>query len=54
MFRYLAQIELEKCQKILGNEETIISSGKSYSLALEIFILLLQPYIFLNGTDTHT
>jgi hypothetical protein len=34
IFRYKAQIELEKSQKIIDEEETIVSSGKSYNLAL--------------------
>ena len=49
MARYKAQIELEKSQKILDEEETIMSSGKSGSLILEIIVLLLQPYTFFNG-----
>ncbi len=49
IFRYKAQIELEKSQKILDEEENLFTSGKIYNVLLEIFILILQPYSFLNG-----
>lgn len=48
IFRYKAQIELEKSQKILDEEENLFTSGKIYNVLLEIFILILQPYSFLN------
>lgn len=46
--RYQAQIELEKSQKILDEEETIVTSGKSGNMILEIVVLLFQPYPFLD------
>lgn len=50
MVRYQAQVELEKSQKILDEEETIITSGKSGSLLVEVGVLLFQPYPFFEGT----
>jgi hypothetical protein len=47
--RYQAQVELEKSQKILDEEETIITSGKSGSLLVEVGVLLFQPYPFFEG-----
>ena len=50
IIRYMAQVELEKSQKILDMEETIFTSGKGSALFLEVFILLLQPYPFFADT----
>lgn len=50
VFRYKAQMELEKAQRILDEEEGIQSSGKTWQIAIEMIILLFQPYFFLNGT----
>lgn len=47
--RYQAQVELEKSQKILDDEETITTSGKSGSMLLEVGVLLFQPYPFFEG-----
>lgn len=49
MVRYQAQVELEKSQKILDEEETILTSGKSGNLLLEVGVLLFQPYPFFEG-----
>ena len=40
---------LEKSQKVLDEEENLVSSGKIYNVLVEIIILLLQPYPFLNS-----
>jgi hypothetical protein len=49
VFRYRAQVALEKSQKILDEEENLVSSGKIYNVLIEIILLLLQPYPFLNS-----
>ena len=49
VFRYRAQVELEKAQNILDKEEGIHSSGKTWQIGMEMVILLFQPYFFVNG-----
>lgn len=53
VYRYKAQVALEKSQKILDIEETIFTSEKGASLFLEIFILTLQPYPFLENVTVN-
>ena len=53
-FRYKAQVELEKAQRILDEQEGIHSSGKTWQIVMEMFILLFQPYYFLNDITIQT
>lgn len=48
VLRYQAYVLLEISETELSKFDTIFSAGK-YEIILEILILLIQPYPFLNG-----
>lgn len=50
VFRYKAQVQLEISQKILEENDGVFSSGKINQIVFETFLLLIQPYSFLNGS----
>lgn len=45
----MAQVDLEKSQRILEQEESLRSSGKLKYIIMETLVLLFQPYSFLNS-----
>lgn len=48
VLRYQAQVQLEISETELSKFDTIFTAGK-YEMLVEILVLLLQPYPFLNG-----
>jgi len=50
VLRYEMRVVLSVAQKEVSPYQSLLTSPKKYNMLLEIAVLMLQPYPFLNGT----
>jgi len=51
---HIQKLRYLKAKNIIEEKENLISSGQIYWFLAEIFVFILQPYPFLQGTTLPT